>query len=124
MDAIYFNLPPTTDKTKRKGPVWEDLPCGKTVLSEDQYRTILEIHLADGIRYSTTADCRRIVAYDEKGQHGYIPMLAVVDYHEEIVVRVPAFRVTVHYGDMGGIRTPNYARQTIRTPMFRDWVND
>ena len=119
-DAIYFNLPPTCDKTQRKGPVWEDLPCGKTVLSEDQYRAIQEIHLANGIRYSTGAGCRRIVAYDEKGQHAYIPMLAVIDYHEEIVIRVPAYRVTVHYGDMGGIPNPNSIRHS---PMVRDWMD-
>ena len=79
-----------------------ELPTGHTELSRDQ-RPINAIYwAAEGADWFEVGrnNITAIRAYDENGQMSHIPWLAVYR-GDEIVVRVPAEQVSIHYGEPG-----------------------
>jgi hypothetical protein len=75
-----------------------DMPKGHTILSQDD-RPIVAIYWpVEGVAGFRVGECgtTRIEAYDESGHMANIPWLAVFK-GDEIVCRVPADHVSVHY---------------------------
>lgn len=75
-----------------------DLPKGNTVLSKDDSRAILAIHMPGDPQawFRVGRGCTRIEAYDENGDMASIPWLAVFD-GDEIIFRTAAAHVGVAY---------------------------
>jgi hypothetical protein len=42
-------------------------------------------------------DCAKIVAYQENGQCDYVPFYAIINEKGDIIQRIPAHFVVVHY---------------------------
>lgn len=76
-----------------------DLPRGHTVLSQDDrpIRAVRYISEPDGSWHEIgRSGIDRIAAYDEKGDLDWAPWIAVFS-PTEIIVRIPAWAVAVHY---------------------------
>jgi len=74
-----------------------DLPRGGCVLTRDD-RAIKAVVYPDDSGWTVgTGTVQRIVAYDENGSMSHVPWLAVFDFQDQILARVPAHLVTVTY---------------------------
>jgi hypothetical protein len=76
----------------------KDFPKGHTALSDDD-RPIKSINAKGDMQAwfrIGVGGCSRIVAYDESGHMANIPWIAVV-CGDEIICRVPADHVSIHY---------------------------